>query len=497
MTSQRDPGQLTLRGRLKFVGRDTLIYGAASTLSKSVWLIIFPLLSRHFSVEDFGLIDLFTVLTMVITTLVIMGQDSAVMRFYYDEASDAGRRRLVTQSLTFQLAIAAVALPLMWVLIGIWANAFSYADQTKAVANVVLLTVPFAVLLGNTQAVLRFTFRRREFLIVSIGQAVFVMIAVLFGVRVMDIGMLGLFRVYLITTAVFAIIGVWFVRDILMMPRGLKVPVKVLYYAVPMGLVVSIGSIQPLVERLVVGDTLGANNLGLYAAGAKVAMLMALPLGAFQTAFGPFLMATYTRPDAIDTFNVLLKASLTLLCVTSVGLGASGSLLVGILGGERYVGGAVVVFPLALALVLQAVGLFLGMGTILSHKTHYRLATYLGSSLCGLIAMLLLGRQFGLVGVGFGALIGQGVKLLSEAYVGQRLWPMKWDYSGIAPMLLATAALGHLVSLSNATPGVRIFSTLAAMAFLCVAALRYWTNSEERRLAWNAALGHWGRKGSR
>ena len=65
---------------------------------------------------------------------------------------------------------------------------------------------------------------------------------------------------------------------------------KMLLYGLPMGLAVLADTAQPLIERLLIIDTLDAVSLGLYVAAAKVAMILLLPVGAFQMAFMPLAM---------------------------------------------------------------------------------------------------------------------------------------------------------------------------------------------------------------
>ena len=72
-----DPSRLNIGQRLRFVARDSALYGGAAALNKAFALITFPLLARHFSVADYGLIDFFSVLAGLLATFFIFGQGSA------------------------------------------------------------------------------------------------------------------------------------------------------------------------------------------------------------------------------------------------------------------------------------------------------------------------------------------------------------------------------------------------------------------------------------
>ena len=74
------PTEEVIRTRLGFLIKDSLVYGGAAAISQAFSLITFPLLTRHFAVEEYGVLDYFMVLSSFLVTLFIFGQDSATDR---------------------------------------------------------------------------------------------------------------------------------------------------------------------------------------------------------------------------------------------------------------------------------------------------------------------------------------------------------------------------------------------------------------------------------
>lgn len=99
-------------------------------------------------------------------------------------------------------------------------------------------------------------------------------------------------------------------------------------------------------------------------------MLVTLFVGAFQTAWGPFSLSLYKQSDSIDTYNLVLKSFVLVMVTCSLLLGAVAYPLITILATERYAHGAIVVFPLALALVIQATGWITEIGIGISKRSH-------------------------------------------------------------------------------------------------------------------------------
>ena len=91
-----EPSKLGVLQRLNFLAKDVVLYGFAAALSKSFALITFPLLAQHFTIEEYGVIDLFNTVVTMLVVIFTMGQDMVVSRFFYDGISEQSRKQLIT-----------------------------------------------------------------------------------------------------------------------------------------------------------------------------------------------------------------------------------------------------------------------------------------------------------------------------------------------------------------------------------------------------------------
>ena len=106
----------SLRSLIFTVGKDTSFYGIASVLTRSISLLILPLLARHFSVEEYGLFDLLYLSLTLLVTFFIFGQDSSILRYFYDENDDDSRRALVTNSVSMIFLLSIIFLSIIFLL---------------------------------------------------------------------------------------------------------------------------------------------------------------------------------------------------------------------------------------------------------------------------------------------------------------------------------------------------------------------------------------------
>src|SRR5690606_13740922 len=81
------------------LSKDTLIYGLGGALGSVIGILLAPILTRLFSPEDYGIIEIITTAFSFITVFVVFGFDSALQILYFKTDDASEKRRLVTTSL--------------------------------------------------------------------------------------------------------------------------------------------------------------------------------------------------------------------------------------------------------------------------------------------------------------------------------------------------------------------------------------------------------------
>jgi O-antigen/teichoic acid export membrane protein len=424
---------LSNKGRLKFLLSDTIIYGLASVLSKSLTLVTFPLLVRYLTIEEYGIIDYFLVLAGLLTTLFIFGQDSAVARFFYEHEKISIRKQLISQSLLFQLLILVLSIPLLW-FYSDWLMGFVVGMNDRVhLFKIVLLQLPFLLLINFSQNILKWTFSRTHFLVISIGFTVMQASLLVVAVLVIDVGIAEVLAIGLVASIFFGALGLFFIRKWLVRPEDFSRIREMLPFAIPYGVICVVGSFLPALERTFTNSLLGAESLGLYAAGAKLSMMIGLLVSAFQIAWGPFSLSIYKETDAASTFNWIFKIFTLAVCLATLLLTMSAYPLIRLLATDRFLDAVIVVFPLAMGLAIQAISWMTEIGIGITKRSNLSLLGYGAAIIASLAGIQLFTPIFGLFGVGLGILSGHIAKALVASYLAQKVYPLPWQY---APVLL-------------------------------------------------------------
>lgn len=235
--TEKEPSGLGVMGRLKSLTKDSLLYGGAAAINQAFALVTFPLIARHFSVEEYGLIDYFSAVAGLLAILLIFGQDSAVARFFYKYKDERIRKHIVTQSLVVQLILLCVALPLLYFSThseGV-VRLIHAESRAPLLLRLVVMQIPFLVLINFSQNLLKWTFSQLRFFIISLGSVVVNVLFLLVAIFVFDIGVQGVFIVRILTQAFFGLLGVFFVKDWLAFPGEWRYFGEMFLFAFPVG----------------------------------------------------------------------------------------------------------------------------------------------------------------------------------------------------------------------------------------------------------------------
>lgn len=478
-------GNLTTKGRLTFLLRDATLYGGAAAISKAFGIITFPLLARHFSPAEYGVLDLFLVLSGFLVTLFVFGQDSSVARFFYELEDVEERRQVISQSLSFQLLVLVLLLPPLWWTPTWLIKLFIETDDAQLLFRVVLLQLPFLLLINFSQNLLKWTFARARFLIMSLGYTVVQASLLLFALVVLDVGILGVLRVILCASFLFGLLGLYFVWDWLTLPTNFRRLHEMLPFAIPFGIMCVMAAFSPALERSLTDQLLGAEDLGLYAAGAKVAMILGLVVSAFQTAWGPFSLALYKHSEAANTYNLVLKIFVLGMCILVLGMGLIAQPLIHVLVSDRYSGAVVIVLPLAMGLAIQATGWITEIGIGIAKRSHLNLYAYLVSNVVSFVGILLLVPFVGLMGVGLGVMIGHISRAVMSSWLAQMAYPLPWAYGSVFPVFGLTLFFGIAAAWGGQSWGIQAHGLILVLGLITTAIagwLIMFSHAEQQRL---------------
>ena len=416
MVGYNEIQEQTTNKRLKFLLKDSVLYGGANAFAKLFSIFTVPILTRVFSREGFGIIDGIGIFAALFTPIILMGMNSSIARFFYETDDEDKQKQIISQGLLVQLILAVVVCFFLYIASPMLLTWFFDTPRYTPLFRIVILSIFFSVLVMFSQNLLKWTFSRVRYLVISLGAGILTILLVLLYVLVFKLGVAGVFLAHLSSNLVFAILGLFFTKKHLCFPRQLKYVPPMLKFGWPLMFVALIPALIPSVDRYFIINYISFEVLGIYAVGLKIANIIQLPVLGFQTAWGPFALALYKEKDSGETYDKVFlyyTISLTLIALLIV---VAAEPLIRVFASAKYLKSINIILPLVFAVVIDSLSWISGIGISLSKKTIFKTISYVITLVTSLAAIWLLIKPFGLMGVVYGILISKVVLTLSKTF---------------------------------------------------------------------------------
>ncbi|HEU5219819.1 MAG TPA: oligosaccharide flippase family protein, partial [Gemmatimonadales bacterium] len=273
---------------MKRLGRDTMIYGMTTVISRLVSLIMLPVYTRLLTPADYGVMSLLDNTIDVATILFTMGALSGTTRYYFKAETEQERLTLVGTA--FSRLIVSSMIGTLVLLLGaplIW-QYFLHGAGSPGLIRIAALTF----FLGDLSpvALLLLQIRQRAGLLSVIGIARLVMQLGLNIVLVVHfrMGVAGVLLSSMITTGVIGVTGVVFYLRIVGLRFDRAVGKQLGRFGRPYQLSGAASFILTFGDRFFLQALAGAAVVGLYGLAYQFGFLLTqLGVAPFMRAWGP------------------------------------------------------------------------------------------------------------------------------------------------------------------------------------------------------------------
>ncbi len=328
---------MQVRKHLKQLAGESLIYGISGTVSIAIGFVLIPLLTRVFTPEEYGIVELVDVLFMLLAMAAVLGLDNASTRWFYDSEDRTDRRKTIGSWFWCQLAVSGV---LGLLLIGFAPGVSRLVTGSSDYALLVVLSAA-ALPLQAAQRVFNnwLRYQRRPWAAVAFGSgtALASLTLVILCLAVWRTGLPGLYAAKLIAlmlAAAAAVLGLrqWIALKSFSWDR-LK---KMLLFGLPLAPAgVGLWAMRSA-DRYILQNYYDNREVGLFALAVKIATGVGLVLVAFTQAWAPFAFSILRQPNARRVYVRVLDAYSFVGCGLCTAAALFAPLLVRILATKDY-----------------------------------------------------------------------------------------------------------------------------------------------------------------
>ncbi len=441
---------------LRTLAKDTAIYGLSSIVGRFLNYLLVPLYTAKLSAESggYGVITNVYAYTALLLVVLTYGMETTFFRFVNKEGEDPRRVYSTILISVGSTSLAFVALVLAF--IGPVSSFMGYADHPSYVWTMAMTVaidafqcIPFAYL-RHTKRPLKFAALKLLFIVMNIALNIvcFVAMPAVTG-KPTDVGFA--FYVNLACTASITfffrreLTGFLYVFDRALMRRMLS-------YSWPVLVLGIAGILNQTADKIlfpyIYHSPDAHQQLGIYGAASKIAMIMAMITQAFRYAYEPFVFGKARDKDNRQTYAKAMKYFVIFTLMAFLVVVGYLGLLKFIIGRDYWSGLRVVPIVMA-AEMMMGVYFNLSFWYKLTDRTIWG-AWFSGAGCAVLVAVnVIFVPRYGYMACAWAGVAGYATAMLLSYFVGQRHYPISYPVGRILSYVALAAVLYCGMAVAN------------------------------------------------
>ena len=351
---------------------DSLLYGISNIFQKSFAFLIVFFLSKNLTVENYGIIDFILTLISLSTIIIIFGQDYAIARFFNQETVKNKKKLVLSQSLTTHLIQIILFLPIIYLIIFLLKKKSLLPENDLDLIIFAFLTIISLVIINFCQTVLKYSFQRTKFILISILQASLFFLSIIYLINFSIINIQNILFFYFIINLLIVLLAIFSIRNWLIFPnKNFLINEQLIKFGISFGLVSLIASFTIFFERLFVLEFINTYYLGIYSLALKVGIIAQIIMQSILFGWEPYFLSNLKKKNLATNLNLMLKITLCFGFVLVFFFELTGKYIILFLGNENYIEAKFYILPIVAGIVFQELYRIPSSGILQAKKVYW------------------------------------------------------------------------------------------------------------------------------
>lgn len=436
-------------------------YSAISWISALIGLLAMPVISRIFSTNDIGQINLLTSSSSILYIIGLFGFDQAYVRFHYDCKNRGESWRLLAKSLTSSLGVTFALIVACLCFQSEIGSFITDVVSSGVVVCAVSLVVIAQILLRYTTSYFRINESLLHFALFTIINTVFTKFGFIFGGDVRGAFLLLAVEGLFLTLLCLLTLVISRVREspLCSQSEGSVSYRALFHYGAPLMPAMLLSTVNGYIPITLLRMHLGFESSGIYSMVVTLASAVSLVSSGINAFWPPYVFQHYReKQSVIQSFHRIVVAIVYYLGVVLIGVRS----IIPVVLGSDY-SEATVLFPLLLiSPIFYTIGETTGIGLQIAKKS----GVYFFINVLGVISNIAFAAflipMSGLTGAGVSTALAATIVLISKSFVGDKYYDSTGTFRWLISAVLMLWLLAILVILFD---GSRV-STLIVISFL-------------------------------
>jgi len=433
---------------LKISFRDSLVYSLGNIAVKIVGLILIPLYTnpRYFSVDDFGILGVLEISSLLLTAFMASALPQSLTRWYWDKDHRGDQKGLFFMSLAVQLVVSAAFCIGLIPASGFLSELIFSGRELENVIKLVIAASALQSINNIINTLLRLQSRSVLYSSVNLIKLALVLSLTLYFIISRGMGLEGIFLAqvagniaYILMLTVYTVKNCRIFFDFTIL-RSMS------SYGFPLLLANISSAALTVIDRYALNSLTVLKSVALYTLAFKITSVLKLVVAdSIKLAIGPIMFKWMDRPDNKRFYSKVMLYSSFVLMTGVVGISLFSYEVIKVLANSNQFWPAVAIIP-----ILSLSVFFGNMKDISVYGLHFTKKTGIISiiivftTILSLCLNLLLIPLYDITGAALATLLSQAVYWLACYYFAQKAFYIPYEKTKLAILFVAGTALSFL-----------------------------------------------------
>lgn len=451
----------------KSAAHSSFIYGLGNLATKIVGLVLLPLYTKHFTLEDYGILSILEVTVQFLVATFSIGLYQAFFRWYWERKDNIYQKSIFFTCLVFVGLLSAIMLVLLYPFAGRFSHFLFETSNLTYVFKLMLTSTALQIVGQIPSTLLRLQEKAFFFSAANIIKLFFTLVLTVIFISYYGKGIEGIFEAQVIGHLVFLIfLTPYSIKNIF--PRFLFYEIKaMLIYSVPLVFASIFGVVLTVTDRYALDFIVGPADTGIYSLGFRIAnTLNIFIVTSVNLAIQPMIFRM-ADTDEGKKFQVrILKYMTFVLMILIIGLSAFGLELLQIVSlNADYIVAYTIIPIISFSIFFSMMKDIVIIGINIRKKTNIIGIVIVMTALLNLGLNITFIPIWNSIGAAYATLVTQFIYFISVYYFSQKLYPLSYEIKNI---LLVAIFGGILVILSQMLNPINIFWRIPLKLFLVI-----------------------------
>lgn len=302
---------------LKSLAKNSIIYYVSTTLTKGISFFLLPLYTSILSQEDYGVLELMSIITTIAIMLFTFQIGQGVSR-YYNELRNQKHIQIYSSSVAL---FAFISFAVFTCTALFFMNELAvYLCLSQKATFFAILSISFNGLFYLAQNQLHWKIKPVQEMISSLTYNLLTIGLTIYFLIAVETGIYGIFIAQCIGALAGILVGYFFTYKDFALYFSLRVLKKLFRFSLPLLPGALSIFIYNFTDRICIKEMLGLDELGIYSVGSKMATILTFAGIGVSTALTPLIYRHYREKETPEKIALLFRifSSLSFIAMSAL-----------------------------------------------------------------------------------------------------------------------------------------------------------------------------------